>query len=214
MLGANDLSLGDVEDFDCLRFSPGKGDLTVTYVKTTGTPPEQRLFIQEIDASGAMGTSINFSLGTLAPGCAAVAPTMLGYGVAWKEIGTPSNPGYGDYFAAVEVSSSAISLFPYPVLPNARAAGGSAPPIVGVGTPGNKYTLLFAHGSGAEAWEVDNKGFKTAQPVTLPSVHGNTGTVSTQPVGSSLFATYADYASADPSNQSAGDRQFIELTCR
>ena len=55
---------------------------------------------------------------------------------------------------------------------------------------------------------------KTSQAVVLPSAHGNTGAVSTSPVGTSLFATYADYSSADPSNQAAGTRLFLEVTCR
>jgi hypothetical protein len=206
------LSLGMVDDFDCLRFTPGTGDLTVSYIRIGGTPPEQRLFLREIDASGALGTSFNLALGTLATSCAAVTPTSTGYGLAWKELGTQSDPGRGDFFTLFDQAGG--SYFPYLVLSNPRAVGGSAPPIVGVGTVGNKFTLLFAHGSGAEGWEVDFQGRQTAQPLTFPSSHSNTGTVSTQPVGSSLFATYADYASADPSNQTAGDRLFVEMTCR
>jgi hypothetical protein len=83
-----------------------------------------------------------------------------------------------------------------------------------VGTAGNRFTLLFAQASGAEAWEVDFEGRQVATSVTYPSAHGNIGAVATQPVGSTLVATYADYASPDPANQTAGDRLFVELTCR
>ena len=81
-------------------------------------------------------------------------------------------------------------------------------------TSTTKFTLLFAQRSGGQAWQVDHRGNKTSQPVTLPSSHGNTGAVSTSPVGTSLFATYADYSSADPTNQAAGTRLFLEVTCK
>ncbi|HEY8927503.1 MAG TPA: hypothetical protein VIU64_24140, partial [Polyangia bacterium] len=210
--GGPDLSVGQVDDFDCLRFGPGKGDLTISYTQSGGTPPSWALHVTEIDSSGAIGPSLNMTLGKAVPGCAAYAPSTGGYGFAWKEIGTLASPGQGDFFALYD--ETVRNYVPRLVLSNPRAVGGVAPPIVGVGTAGNRFTLLFADTSGADAWEVDFEGRQVATSVTYPSAYGNIGAVSTQPVGSTLVATYADYASADPANQTAGDRVFVELTCR
>jgi len=139
-------------------------------------------------------------------------PRAGGYGVAWKEVGTQADPGQGDFFALYD--ETVRTYVPRLVLSNPRAAGGDAPPIVGVGTSGNRFTLLYGQPSGAEAWDVDFEGRPVATSVTYPSAQGNIGAVSAQPVGSTLVATYADYASSDPLNQTAGDRLFVELTCR
>ena len=210
--GSSDLSLGSVEDFACLRFGPGKGDLTVSYTRSGGTPPAWVLHLAEIDANGASGPSLDMTLGKAATGCTASAPSAGGYGVAWKEVGTTAEPGQGDFFALYD--DTVRTYVPRLVLSNPRAAGGMAPPIVGVGTSGNRFTLLYAQASGAEAWDVDFEGRPVASSVTYPSAHGNIGAVSAQPVGSTLVATYADYASPTPTDQTAGDRLFVELTCR
>jgi len=210
--GVPDLSVGQVDDFDCLRFGPGKGDLTISYTASGGTPPAWALRVAEIDAGGANGPSLNMTLGKAVPGCPAYAPSTGGYGFAWKEIGTAAAPGQGDFFALYD--ETVRNYVPRLVLSNPRAIGGVAPPIVGVGTSGNRFTLLFSQASGAEAWEVDFEGRQVATSVTYPSAHGNIGAVAAQPVGSTLVASYADYASPDPSNQTTGDRLFVELTCR
>jgi len=207
-----DLSIGPVDDFDCLRFGPGKGDLTVSYTQSGGAPPAWVVHVAEIDASGLAGPSLNMTLGKAATGCTASAPSAGGYGFAWKELGTQASPGQGDFFALYDETVN--SYVAHLVLSNPRAVGGMAAPIVGVGTSGNRFTLLFAHTSGAEAWDVDFEGSQVARSVTYPSAHGNIGAISTQPVGATLVATYADYASGDPTNQTAGDRLFAELTCR
>lgn len=207
-----DLSFGSVDDFDCLRFGPGKSDLTVTYTLSGGTPPVWSLNISEIDATGTALPSLRLTLGKAATGCAAFVAGTGGYGFAWKEIGTAAAPGQGDFFALYD--DTVHNYVPRLVLSNPRAVGGTAPPIVGVGTSGNRFLLLFAHTAGAEAWDVDFEGRQVAQAVTYPSSHGNIGGVSAQPGTSGLMASYADYASADPANQTAGDRLFVELTCR
>ena len=208
-----DLPVAPAADFDCLRFGPGKEDLTVSYTQSAGTPLRQSLHVSEILADGTAGQSFSFTLSSsAATGCPAIAPSVGGYGVAWKEVGTPVAPGQGDFFALYDQT---VQMYvPSLVLSNPRAVGGDAPPIVGVGTSGNRFTLLFAQATGAHSWEVDFQGRQVAAPVTYPSSHGNIGAVSVQPVGSSLFATYADYGSSDPANQATGDRLFVELTCR
>jgi hypothetical protein len=212
-VGAGDQAIGTVEDFDCLRFGPGQGDLTISYVEPRGTPPVQTFHVNEIDDAGVSGQAFSLGMGDLPVGCAAVAPTASGYAIAWKQTGTPASPGVGDFFALFDQTK--LSFNPAEVLSNARSVGGMAPPIVGVGpSPRNRFTLLFERSSGPEAWNVDFEGRQVAEAVVFPSSHGNIGAVSTQPGASSLFATYADYASADPTDQTAGTRLFIELSCQ
>lgn len=212
-LGGGDLAIGTVDDFDCLQFVPGQGDLTVSYVQPAGTPPVQTLHVNEIDDKGASGRSFSLGMGNVVVGCAAVAPTASGYAMAWKQVGTPADPGLGDFFALFDPVTLGFS--PIEVLSNARAVGGAAPAVVGVApVRKNRFTLLFDHPSGPEAWNVDFQGRQVAQSVVFPSTHGNVGAVSVQPGASSLFATYADYPSADPADRTAGRRLFIELACQ
>jgi hypothetical protein len=213
VVGAGDIAIGSVEDFDCLRFGPGQGDLTVSYVEPIGTPPVQTFHVNEIDDQGVRGHSFSLGMGNVAVSCAAVAPTAAGYAIAWKQVGTPAAPGVGDFFALFDQVK--LGFAPVEILSNARAVGGMAPPIVGVApSPKNRYTLLFEHPSGPEAWNVDFEGRQVAQSVAFPSSHGNVGAVSAQPAAASLFATYADYASSNPAERTAGTRLFIELTCQ
>ncbi|HEX2658536.1 MAG TPA: hypothetical protein VHU40_09695, partial [Polyangia bacterium] len=211
---AGPINAGSVDDLDCLRFVPGKNDLTLSYVRTDIAAGTYTLYFQELGGDGQPGPSRTLTLGDVRVGCPSVVPSTEGYGVAWKEVGDPpARYGRGDVFVAIP-DSGGFSL-PALVLSNDRVAGGDAPPVVGVGNTGSsKFTLLFAQRSGGQAWQVDHRGNKTSQSVTLPSAHGNTGAVSTRPVGASLFATYADYSTADPSNQAAGTRLFLEVTCK
>ena len=210
---AGPINAGSVQDLDCLRFVPGKNDLTLSYVRPD---PEGTftLYFQELAAGGQPGPARTLPMGNVRVGCPAFVPAPVGYGIAWKELGTPpSSHGRGDVFAAIGDGNA--PFLAAIVLSNERVSGGDAPPVVGLGSTSNtKFTLLFAQRSGGQAWQVDQRGNKTSQPITLPSTHGNTGAVSTSPVGTSLFATYADYSSADPTNQAAGTRLFLEVTCK
>lgn len=217
-MGGGDLAIGTVEDFDCLQFGPGQGDLTVSYVHpvyadAVGTPPVQTFHVNEIDDKGASGQAFSLGMGNVVVGCPAAAPTARAYAIAWKQVGTRAAPGLGDFFALFDPVTRGFA--PIEVLSNARAAGGVAPSIVGVGpSPKNRFTLLFEHPSGPEAWNVDFEGRQVAQSVVFPSLHGNLGAVSVQPGVASLFVTYADYTSSSPTDQTAGTRLFIELTCK
>jgi len=210
---AGPVDAGSVDDLDCLRFVPGKDDLTLSYVRADIATNSHTLFFQEVDRDGQPGSSRTLPLGSVRVGCPAFVPTTSGYAVAWKELGDPpTSYGRGDLFTAI---SDTANFLPTIVLSNERVPGGDAPPVVGVGSTSNtKFTLLFAQRSGGQAWQVDHRGNKTSQVVTLPSSHGNTGAVSTSPLGASLFATYADYASSDPASQTAGNRLFLEVSCQ
>jgi hypothetical protein len=199
-----DLALGNVQDFGCLRFSPGNADLTVGYVDLSGTPPQPTFVGTEIDTAGLPQPSFRVQVGKELPGCVELAPTDTGYGMAWH------SSGIGTFFG---VFTTGKPGFPsYPVLSDVRVSG--PPPIPGgLGWMGKDYTLVFAHDTGAEAWPIDAMGHRRGGLPVFPSKVGNTGPLSTQSVSRALYATYADYASPDKADQSAGIRFLIKVSC-
>jgi hypothetical protein len=199
----SDLALGTVGDFDCLRFSPGKGDLTVGYVDLSGTPPVPRFVGTEISPAGSVQPAFTLSIGKELPGCVELVPADTGYGVAWHaaKIGTsfavydPASPQFPNHLVLADVR------VPVP------------PGLGGLGWMGKSFALVFAHETGAEVWPIDAMGLRQGTLPVFPSSVGHTGTLSTQPVGNALYATYADYTYADPANRSAGQRLLVKVTC-
>lgn len=197
------LDLGRVGDFDCLRFSPGTGDLTVGYVDLSSTPPRPRFVLTELDANGAVSGSQALSIGERVPGCVELVPSDMGYALAWhNEVGT--------YLGVYDRKSAAFrsSL----VVGDVRLSGG--PPTLGaLGWTGRDYALLFDRRSGGEVWRLTPFGERRGGGLLFPSMRGHVGQAASQPVGSSLVSTYADYFSADPANEQSGQRFFVTVTC-
>lgn len=200
------LVLGNVGNSSCLRFLPGKGDLTIGYADLSATPLSPTFVAREISAAGIPQNPFTLRIGNQLPSCVELVPTDTGYGVAWhsEKIGT--------FFGVFEPTSS---QFPnQPVLDDVRVAKEDQPVILGgVGWLGKQYAVVFARPKGAEVWPIDAMGHRMGSLPVLPSDVGNTGTLSTQPVGSVFYATYADYASADPANQSSGIRFLVKVSC-
>ncbi len=212
-----DVSLGTVDDIDCPRFASGRGDLTATFVRTSGTPPIRTFAAREFDADGKPAPGLDLQLldwsADEAMGCVAVSPSTSGYGVAWR---ANSSSFSGDYFALYDPAAG-VSV-PTQILSDERVSGGHASPVVALGKVGSglvdRFIVVIAQNTGGQAWEVDFRGHPIAQSVTFPSTRGNTGTFSTQPLGGSLFVTYADYSSALGTDHSQGSRLFAEVTCK
>lgn len=215
-----DINLGNVGDFSCLRFLPGREDLTIGYVDLTGMPTPMPAFVgAEINLAGQIGVSgmgmpsFRLELGSQTPGCFDLAPTTSGcgpnavapcYGVAWH------GAGIGTFFGVLDPVNKS---FPSnPVLHDVRVQG-TPPDVGGLGWTGKDYALVFTHTNGAEIWPIDAMGQRQGALPVLPSAAGHTGTVSTQPVGTALYLTYADYSSADPANTSDGQRFLVRVTC-
>ena len=193
-----------IGDFDCLRFSPGKEDMTIGFVDLSGTPPNPAFFGTEINTTGSALPSFRVQIGTqLTTGCVEIVPTDAdGYALAWhsKDIGV--------YFGIY----SPMALFPsYLVLGDVRVSG--TPVLGGLGLSGKNYTLVFNHPSGGEVWQINAMGQQLGGALVFPSGQRNTGDLSTQPVGSDLYGTYADYSSPDPANKSAGQRFLERVSC-
>jgi hypothetical protein len=197
------LDLGRVGDFDCLRFSPGAGDLTIGYVDLSSTPPRPRFVLAELDANGVVSANHAMSLGERVPGCVELVATDAGYGLAWhNEVGT--------YLGVYERKSAAFRATL--VVGDVRLSGG--PPTLGaLGWTGRDFALLFDRRSGAEVWRLSQLGERRGGGLLFPSMRGHVGQAASQPVGSSLVSTYADYFSADPTNEDTGQRFFVTVTC-
>jgi len=201
---AGDLPLGTVGAFDCLRFLPGKGDLTVGYLDESGTPPVPVFTATEIAASGAAQTPFRLQVGREIPECVDMTPAETGYGLAWH------TEGIGFSFGVFDPAKS--NSFPSRMfLGDVRFLPAKAPPLGGLGWMGKNYAIGFARTEGAEIRLIDAAGNEVGKLPVFPSTAGHTGTLSTQPVGTALYATYADYPSAG--STAAGRRFLVKVSC-
>jgi len=192
------------DDFDCLRFSSGRKDLTVGYVDLSGTPPAPAFVAGEIDEQGALLPSFRLPLGKRTPGCVELTPTDTGYGIAWHNI-------EGTYTGMYSPEISGQNFRSDLLLADVRAGG--APALGGLGWTGKDFALFLDRSSGLEAWRVDQSSRQKGGILTFPSTVGHVGLLSSQPVGLALYGTYADYSSAIPGNESAGQRFLVKVTC-
>jgi hypothetical protein len=201
---AGDLTIAPmIGDFVCLRFSQGKEDMTIGFVDTSATPPNPMFVGTEITATGSALPSFKLPIGTNpTTECVEIAPTDVGYTVAWHSRGI----GYylGTYNSAQQFPS-------YLVLSDVMVSG-PLPLLGGLGTSGKNYTLVFNHESGGEVWQINAMGQQLGGALVFPS-HGHTGDLSTaQPaMGAFLYGTYADYP--DPANKGVGQRFLERVSC-
>lgn len=213
----DEVSLGDVDDLDCPRFLAGQGDLTASFVKTSGSPPAHSVVAREFNADGSSGSTLNLGLVDWskdeAAGCVPMAATASGYGFGWRANGKSFS---GDDYAFFDPSGGAGTYTPYQVLSDERWEGGRAWPIVGLAKTAasvTRFIVAVAGTAGGLAWEIDEGGKPMSRSVTFPSVNGNVGTFSTQPLAGSLYVTYADYTGKAASDHTAGSRIFSQVTC-
>jgi len=214
----DDVSLGSVDDLACPRFIAGQGDLTATFVKTTGSPPTQAVVAREFNADGSSGSTLNLGLVDWskdeAGGCVSMAAAASGYGFGWRANGKSFS---GDDYAFFDPSSGAGTYTPYQVASDERWQGGRAAPIVGLAKTSDsvpRFIVAVAGPAGGLAWEIDQGGAPMSQNVAFPSVKGNVGTFSTQSMTGGLYVTYADYTGKSASDHTAGSRIFSQVTCR
>lgn len=197
----SELPLGTPGDFTCLRFSPGKGDMTIGYVDMSGTPPEPRYVTTEISASGVADPSFRLHVGLQPPSCIEVTPTSVGYGLAWH------SAGIGTYLGTFNPSTMQFPTFD--VLPDVVVSG-PPPGLGGLGWTGKNYLVIFTRQNGGEAWPVDAMGKRQGVLPVFPSMTGHTGALSSQPVGTTVYVTYADYDSAA---SDSGIRFLVRVSC-
>lgn len=199
---ASDLNLGTVQDSGCLRFSPGHGDLTVGYVDLTGSPPDPVFVATEISETGVPTVPVRLRLGKPRPGCVELAPSAQGYALAWH------SAGLGTSFGTYEPARAG---FPSRLVLSDVRVDGPLPRLGGVSWLGRDFALVFAWRQGAQVWPLDAGGQSRGTVPLLPSAAANTGTVSVQGVGTTMYVTYADYPSLQ--DRTTGSRLFARVTC-
>jgi hypothetical protein len=198
-----DWPLGTVGAFDCLRFLPGKGDLTVGYLDKSGTPPVPYFSATEVASSGVAQAPFRLPVGREVPDCIDMTPTDKGYGIAWH------TQGIGFSFGVFDPSKTGFPSRMF--LGDVRFLPAQAPPLGGVGWMGKNYAIGFARTEGAEIRLIDAMANEVGKLPVFPSTAGHTGSLSTQPVSSALYATYADYPTAG--SMAAGRRFLVKVSC-
>jgi len=198
--------------FSCLRFSPGKDDLTVVYYAETTSLTQPGWVIAEANEAGSVDSTTLLGLGRpMGLGCALVSATATGYGIVWQDT-------EGDWLAEYVTQGTSLSTS-YPFA-SAAGFGGSnlQPPLVGLAPFGTDFGVLLARPLDVELWRIDGMGNRRAGTLIFPSIIGNFRTVSALPpspamVGGTLVATYADYTSPVGASPPTGGRLFVNAVC-
>jgi hypothetical protein len=193
--------------FDCLAFSSGKDNLTVSYLDQTsdGSAPPTYV-IAEANEGGTIDGTTTLNVASQM-GCAIVTPTATEYALAWQD-------GEGSWLAVSTLVGSQVQVATYPFV-SASAFGGPSlqPPLVGLAPFGTDFGVLLARALDIELWRLDAMGNRKAGTLVFPSLSGNLGSVSALSTSSGLIATYADYSSAPGASVLAGRRLFVNAVC-
>lgn len=193
--------------FDCLAFSSGKDNLTVTYLdETTDGSAPPTYVIAEGNQGGTIDTTTTLNVASQM-GCAIVTPTETEYALAWQD-------GEGSWLAVSALVGSQVQVATYPFV-SASAFGGPSlqPPLVGLAPFGTDFGVVLARALDIELWRLDAMGNRKPGTLVFPSLNGNLGSVSALSTSSGLVATYADYSSTPGAPTPAGRRLFVNAVC-
>jgi hypothetical protein len=196
----------------CLGFSPGRGDMNVTYQRF---PAADALPVWMISELSDTGVFMNWSLPIAQIGspmsCAVVTPTPSGYAVAWQDttgswisIHTAQNfhvesVGFASAtdFGGPDVQPPIVAVAPFET-GEVSPAGGTQPVDFGI---------VFARTKAVEVWRLNGRGTRRPGALILPSMDGNLGNPSAVVVNKSLIITYADYTAT------SGRRLVVDASC-
>lgn len=199
---------GPTTVFSCLGFSPGKDNLTVSYLNETsdGSAPPTWV-IAEGNELGTIDTTTTLNVAKQM-GCAVVTPTATEYALVWQD-------NQGSWIAvAAQIGSNQIQVATYPFA-SASDFGGPdlQPPLVGLAPFGSDFGVVLARAHDVELWRLDDMGGRKAGALNFPSLSGNLGSVSALPVDGGLVATYADYSSTPGTPNPSGRRLLVNAAC-
>ncbi len=198
-----------VAGFDCLGFSPGKQELTISYQRV---PLDSRLspnwLIADVMVGGGLATlKLNVALPGGIMSCArSVLYTPAGggspeYAMVWQDAtGSWLSVYYGP-------QTNMVKSFPFASATDFGGAG-LQPQLVGLAAFGNDFGVLFARSRSIELWRIDQAGNRHAGTLVLPSRQGDIGPVSSISSTGRLTSTYADLTGAG-----MGRRLVVDAAC-
>jgi hypothetical protein len=186
--------------YSCLRFSPGKDELTLNYQRAAVNPllaPDW--LIADVTVDGAVsGLTLNVAQVGGTMGCAETVPTASGYSIVWQD-------GSGSWLSVYD--GAALNSYPFA---SATDFGGSdlQPPLVGATAFGKDFAILLDRPHAVELWRVDQYGDRRAGALVLPSLQGDIANPSSVASANLLTTSYADLTGAD-----TGRRLVIDAVC-
>lgn len=205
------------DDFECLGFTPGHADLTAIYLDRSGTPPAPAAVISELGSPNAPtsggSSSVVISLDKNPTGCVLAAPVAAGgYVLGWHAAEGTYTGEYSPVLGGQKFRSDLLAPdvhFPdgAPAVAGLGDVGGSSGPALG------SFALVARRQSSVEGWTFDLGNHQQAGSLIFPSRAGQIGMVSVQPIGRSVFASYADAWPVAAGEPPAGQRFLVQMTC-
>jgi hypothetical protein len=198
--------------YDCLGFSSGKQELTISYQKG---PIDPRLAPTWLIADAAIGGGVSTLTldvvplgGTRTMGCArsvlyqpATAGAAPEYAMVWQD---PSGSWLSIYYGP---QTGQVKSFPFA---SSTDFGGPdlQPPLVGLAAFGNDFGILAVRAHSVELWRVDRAGNRRSGSLVFPSLEGEVGGASSVSVPNLMRSTYADTTGAG-----MGRRLVVDAVC-
>jgi hypothetical protein len=195
--------------YSCLGFNRGKGELTISYQRTSNVPLAPPIWmIADVALGGGVST---LSLIVTKPGgimgCAqsVLYDPLTGeppeYAMAWQD---PSGTWLSVYEGPI---TNKVRSYPFAAV-NEFGGSNLQPPVKGLGAFGRDFGVLFARTSSLELWRVDRDGNRRSGALVLPSLQGDTSGISAVPAPGLLTSTYADRSGAG-----MGRRLVVDAVC-
>lgn len=202
------LPVGDINTLDasggsgygCLRFSPGKDDLTINYQTPPADPalgPDWHIADVTVDGSvSGLVLSVSQIGGTMS--CAQTVPIAGGYSIIWQD----ASGSWVSVYDGVHVNS-------YPFA-SATDFGGAdlQPPLVGATIFLKDFGVLLDKPHAVELWRVDQTGNRRSGALVLPSLMGDIAGATSVASANLLTTSYADLT-----GPGEGRRLVIDAVC-
>lgn len=200
----------EIARWRCLAVVPSHSDFAVSVVEPeqpTGTTG-WRIFELRDDGGRGYEVGIGFDVGNA--GCPAVAPTPLGYAVAYQN-------NEGTHFSEYDLAHNFVNSR---ILAGALRFGGvqRQPPVACIAPMGREFAVMFERSTGPEVRRYDAFGRPQGSALALPAAAGEVGPLASWPLPGQLYTTYLDVARRGAGGQSSGnssqnERYLVRVEC-
>ena len=196
---------GETARWSCLSVVASHLDIGVSVTEPAILPGQTGWRIFEVKDDGGRGFEYGINFDVASTSCPVVAPTPLGYAVAYQN-------KEGSFFSEYDVKHNFVNSR---MVAGALRFGGSLrQPAMGCLAPmGREFALLFVRDSGPLAWRFDAFGKPRGATLPLPFSGGQVGPVSTWPGQGQMHATYADIPPGSVGNSMGIERYLIRVEC-